>query len=287
MSRAKTRRVPTDSPRLLLIPAAIALLFLGLPLVALVARAPWPTLFDRLTSPVARDALLLSVGCATSATVLCLFFGVPLAWVLARSDGFWSRCARGLVIIPLVLPPVIGGVALLLAFGRSGVIGQQLYALTGTGLPFSTAAVVIAETFVALPFVVLTVEGSLRSANPGYLQTAASLGASPWTALRRVTLPMIGPAVAAGSILAFARALGEFGATITFAGNLPGVTQTLPLAVYSAIESDQADAVALSMILVAFSILVLVLARGRWIGWIMPRRRGHAPASVASAEAAR
>jgi molybdate transport system permease protein len=246
-------------------PAAVAVLFLVLPLIGMVIRAPWRDLPRILVDTQALEALRLSLACATSATVISLLVGVPLAWVLARSRSRWVSVLRALVTLPLVLPPVVGGVALLLAFGRLGVLGQYLDRWAGLTLPFSTAGVVLAETFVAMPFLVITVEGALRAANQGFEEVAATLGSRPFATFRRVTLPLLGPALAAGGVLCWARALGEFGATITFAGNLPGRTQTMPLAVYRAFESDPPAAVALSLVLLVVSITVLALLRDRWL----------------------
>jgi len=211
------------------------------------------------------DALWLSLVCATAAMLVSLVFGVPLAWVLARSRMPGLRLLRALVTIPLVLPPVVGGVALLLVLGRRGIIGQWLEQWFGITIPFTTGAVIIAETFVAMPFLVIAVEGAFRSANQGYDEAAATLGASRLTVFWRVTLPLIRPALVAGAVLCWARALGEFGATITFAGNLQGVTRTMPLEVYLAMERDPDAAIALSLVLLAVSVGVLFALRGRWI----------------------
>ncbi|MGA5080903.1 molybdate ABC transporter permease subunit [Streptomyces griseoincarnatus] len=259
-SRAHGRGVPLA----LLAPALIGLAFLLVPLLALVVRAPWRDLPDQLTSPAVWDALRLSLVCATTATALSLVVGVPLAWLLARTDFPGRSLVRALVTLPLVLPPVVGGVALLLALGRNGVVGRWLDEWFGVTLPFTTAGVVLAETFVALPFLVISVEGTLRAADPRFEEAAATLGASRFTAFRRVTLPLIAPGVAAGAVLAWARALGEFGATITFAGNFPGRTQTMPLAVYLALQNDPAAAIALSLVLLAVSVAVLAGLRDRW-----------------------
>jgi molybdate transport system permease protein len=245
--------------------AAVGIAFLAIPLVGLLLTTPWSRLPELLTSPVAAEALRLSVITSLSATALAIVVGVPLAWVLARSRVPGRTFIRALVTLPLVLPPVVGGVALLLAFGRRGIVGQYLYDWFGVQLPFSMAAVIMAEAFVAMPFLVITVEGALRSADPRFEEAAATLGARRWTVLRRVTLPLIGPALLAGTILAWARALGEFGATITFAGNLPGVTQTLPLAVYSALDTDRDAAIALSLVLLVASLAVLLLLRDRYL----------------------
>ncbi|MGW0912032.1 ABC transporter permease [Streptomyces sp. NPDC002784] len=259
--RPRRRLVPLP----LLLPALLGLAFLVVPLIALLVRTPWSTLPDQLTSPEVWDALRLSLLCATAATALSLFLGVPLAWLLARTDFPGRGLVRALVTLPLVLPPVVGGVALLLALGRNGVVGQWLDSWFGVTLPFTTAGVVVAETFVAMPFLVISVEGTLRAADPRYEEAAMTLGASRFTAFRRVTLPLIAPGIAAGAVLAWARALGEFGATITFAGNFPGRTQTMPLSVYLALQSDPAAAIALSLVLLAVSITVLAALRDRWM----------------------
>jgi len=228
-------------------------------------RAPWRSLPDLLVGAEVGPALRLSLLCATSATAVCLVLGVPLAWVLARGEFRGRRLVRALVAVPLVLPPVVGGVALLLLLGRRGLIGRHLEAWFGLSLPFTTTAVVIAEAFVALPFLVLAVEGALRGADRRLEDAAATLGASRLLIARRVTLPLITPGIGAGAVLCFARALGEFGATITFAGSFPGVTRTMPLEVYLALESDPPTAVALSLVLLAVSVLVLVSMRDRWL----------------------
>ena len=264
-ARRRRRGRGTGLPPLLLLPAALALAFLVLPLVALLVRAPWSTLLERLTGPGVGPALRLSLVCAGSATVLCLLLGVPLAWVLARATFPGRRLVRALVTVPLVLPPVVGGVALLLLLGRRGLLGQHLDAAFGITIPFTTPAVVIAEAFVAMPFLVIAVEGALRGADRRYEDAAATLGASRWTIFRRVTLPLVAPGVSAGAVLCFARALGEFGATITFAGSFPGVTRTMPVEVYLALESDPQTAVVLSLVLLAVSVAVLVSLRDRWL----------------------
>jgi molybdate transport system permease protein len=197
--------------------------------------------------------------------VVSLVLGVPLAWVLARAEFPGRRLVRALVTVPLVLPPVVGGVALLLVFGRRGLVGSWLDATFGVSLPFTTAGVVVAEAFVAMPFLVISVEGALRGADARYEEAAATLGASRWTAFRRVTLPLIAPGVAAGAVLCWARALGEFGATITFAGNFPGRTQTMPLAVYLALEQDLDAAIVLSLLLLLVSVTILAALRDKWV----------------------
>lgn len=247
------------------IPALLAALFLLVPLAGLLVRAPWRGLPRILADSQVLEALRLSLVCASAATAISLVLGVPLAWVLARSQVRGISVLRALVTLPLVLPPVVGGVALLLAFGRQGILGRYLDQWTGITLPFTTAGVIIAETFVAMPFLIITVEGAFRASNRGYEEAAATLGASRLTVFRTVTVPLIAPSLLAGAVLCWARALGEFGATITFAGNLPGVTQTMPLAVYLALERDPDAAVALSLVLLLVSVAVLALLRDRWL----------------------
>ncbi|MEU9739116.1 ABC transporter permease [Micromonospora chersina] len=253
-------------PLALLLPAGLGLLFLVLPLAGLLVRAPWTTLPRRLAQPGVLTALRLSLETATLATLLCVALGVPLAWLLARVEFPGRRLVRALVTVPLVLPPVVGGVALLLVFGRRGLLGSWLDATLGMTLPFTTAGVVLAEAFVAMPFLVIAVEGALRGADARYEEAAATLGAGRWTTFTRVTLPLVAPGVAAGAVLCWARALGEFGATITFAGNYPGRTQTMPLAVYLALETDVQAAIVLSLILLTVSVAILAGLRDRWVG---------------------
>lgn len=242
----------------------MALALLGLPLIALVVRAPWGRLPELLARSEVAQALVLSLGTALVATVVSLVLGIPLALVLARAAQWPAiprRLLRALVTVPLVLPPVVGGVALLLLLGRRGLIGQLL----PFQIPFSTAAVVIAQVFVAMPFLVFAVEGALRASDRRFEIAAATLGASRWTVFRRVTLPLVAPGVAAGALLCFTRALGEFGATITFAGSFPGVTQTLPVATYLELQHDPDAAIALSLMLMVVSVGVLVGLRDRWV----------------------
>lgn len=271
------RRSRPAVPALVAVLAAAAVALVALPLVGLVRRVTWTTLAEDLTSPAALDALRLSLITSTTAAALAVALGLPLAWVLARAELPFTSVLRALILLPLVLPPVVGGVALLAAFSRDGLVGGPLHDLTATGgalawlpggpvqLTFTTAGAVLAETFVALPFFVLTVEGSLRSVDRRYEEAAACLGATPARVLRRVTLPMVAPAVAAGTVLAWARALGEFGATLTFAGNVEGRTRTLPLEVYLALQDDPGRAVALSLVLLVVSLGVLVALRDRWL----------------------
>jgi molybdate transport system permease protein len=248
-----------------MLPALAGLAFLVVPLAGLIVEAPWGTLAERLADPAVLGALRLSLVTASAATVLCLVFGVPLAWLLARGELPGLRAVRALVTVPLVLPPVVGGVALLLVLGRNGLIGQYLEAWFGFSLPFTTAGVIVAEAFVAMPFLVVAVDGALRGADRRYEEAAATLGASRWLTFRRVTLPLVAPGIAAGAVLCWARALGEFGATITFAGNFPGETQTMPLAVYLALETDPEAAIVLSLVLFAVSVVVLASLRDKWI----------------------
>lgn len=249
---------------MLWVPAAVALALLVLPLVALVVRAPWSRLPELLVSSQVAPALGLSLATAAVATLVSLVLGIPLALVLSSSQHWPAvprRLLRALVTVPLVLPPVVGGAALLLLLGRKGLLGQFL----PFTLPFTPAAVIIAQVFVAMPFLVLSVEGALTSSDRRFELAAATLGASRLTVFRRVTLPLIAPGISAGALLCFTRALGEFGATITFAGNLPGVTQTIPIATYLQLQHDVPSAIVLSLVLMAVSIGVLVGLRDRWV----------------------
>jgi molybdate transport system permease protein len=257
--------VRRQRPPLALVPfAVVAVAFIVSPFLALLRRTPWSDLVSLLGSDQVGDALRLSLITSLCATAIALVLGVPLAWMLARVEFPGRALLRGIVLLPMVLPPVVGGAALLFALGRRGVIGQWLYDTFGLRLPFSTAGVVVAETFVAMPFLIITVEAALRSVDRRFEDAAATLGASRWMTFRRVTVPMIAPSLIAGAVLCWARALGEFGATITFAGNLQGRTQTMPLAVYLALEDNRDTAIALSLVLVAVSLVVLVALRDRW-----------------------
>jgi molybdate transport system permease protein len=262
---AHERRTGRAVPWPLAVPAALAVLFLLVPLGAMLLRTPWTSLARILDEGTVLEALRLSLLCATAATAVSFVVGVPLAWVLARARFRGLSLLRALVTLPLVLPPVVGGVALLLAFGRLGVVGRYLDLWFGFTLPFTTLGVIVAEAFVAMPFLVVTVEGAFRSLDRGYEEAAATLGASRFTTFRRVTLALVGPSLVAGSVLCWARALGEFGATITFAGNFPGRTQTMPLAVYLALETDLESAIVLSLILLTVSVTILASLRDRWI----------------------
>jgi molybdate transport system permease protein len=265
-SLTAARRWQSRVPILLGLPAAVAMLFLLLPLVGLLMRAPWADARSVLTNGSALQALRLSMITATVSMIIAVILGVPLAWLLARPGLHAAPLLRALITIPLVLPPVVGGVALFTVLGRSGLLGRPLYQLTGFAFPFTPYAVILAQVFVALPFLVLSVEGALRAADRRYEDAAATLGADPVTVFRRITLPLIRPGIAAGAVLAWARALGEFGATITFAGNFPGTTRTMPLQVYLALETDPRSALLLSVLLLAVSVAVLMLLRGHWVG---------------------
>jgi len=243
-------------PLSLLVPAAVGIAFLAVPLVAVLVKAPWHDLAHLVTSPAARTALRLSLECSAAALALSILVGVPLAWMLARLEFPGKSVLRALVLVPLVLPPVVGGVALLLAFGRHGLVPLHI--------AFTTRAAILAEAFVALPFLVLSVEGALLALDREYEEVAATLGSRPFATFRRVTIPLVAPALAAGSALAWARALGEFGATVTFAGSLPGVTQTLPSEIYQQLQTDPDAAIALSVVLLLVSVAVLFALRGRW-----------------------
>ena len=244
--------------------AAVTVLFFLLPLSGLVFRAPWSSMTNVITSSTSLDALRLSLIASLATTVLALLFGFPLAWMLARGQFRGKALLRGLTTLPMVLPPVVGGIALLLAYGRKGMVGEPLNAALGISLPFTLPGVIVAEAFVAMPFFVITLESGLRSMNTRLEDAARSLGAGRLTVFRRVTLPLIFPSLVAGAVLTWSRALGEFGATITFAGTLPGVTQTAPLAIYVSQSSDQLDeAIALSLVLVVVSLLVMIGTRDR------------------------
>jgi molybdate transport system permease protein len=249
-----------------LLVAAIAIMFFALPFAGLLWRAPWSTALSVLTESSVRTALWLSIRCSLWATVFALLFGVPLAWLLARVDFPGRGVVRALCTLSMVLPPVVGGVALFFSFGRRGLFGQYLDRWFDFGLPFTTWGVVVAQTFVAMPFLVLTVEAALRQLDRRFEDAARTLGGSRWYVFRRVTLPAVRPALVAGAVLAWARALGEFGATITFAGNFPGTTRTMPLATYLALETNPEEALILSLVLIAVSFAVLVGLRDRWLG---------------------
>lgn len=255
----------TTRPRWLAVPATAGLLLLVLPVLALGVRAPWSDLARDLGTPSALQALRLSLVTASAATLLAAVTGVPVALWLARGRARGRSLVRAAVTLPLVLPPVVGGVALLTAFGRTGVLGRPLERLTGLALPYTTAGVVVAEAFVGLPFLVVTVDAALRAADPGHEEVVATLGLGPTATLFRVTLPLVRDGLAAGLCLTWARALGEFGATLTFAGSFPGTTRTLPLEVYQQLELDPDTATALSVLLVGVALLVLGGLRGRWL----------------------
>lgn len=244
-------------PRWIYVPAAIGAMFVVVPLIAVAAKVDWPHFWLLISSPSSTTALVLSLKTAAASTALCLLFGVPMALVLARSGARVVQMARPLILLPLVLPPVVGGIALLYAFGRLGLIGQYLNA-GGIQIAFTTTAVVLAQTFVSLPFLVIALEGAARTAGADYEVVAATLGARPTIVWWRVTLPLLAPGLISGAVLAFARSLGEFGATLTFAGSRAGVTRTLPLEIYLQRESDADAAVALSLLLVAVAAVVVV-----------------------------
>ncbi|RKR15573.1 ABC transporter permease [Arthrobacter oryzae] len=262
-------------PRWIYVLAAAGAVFVLLPLAAVVAKVNWPQFLPLVTSESSLTALGLSLRTAAASTALCIVLGVPLALVLARGQFRGQRLLRSFVLLPLVLPPVVGGIALLYTFGRQGLLGRSLE-LAGIQIAFSTTAVVLAQTFVALPFLVVSLEGALRSAGSRYEAVAATLGARPTTVLRRVTLPLVLPGLASGAVLSFARSLGEFGATLTFAGSLQGVTRTLPLEIYLQRETDADAAVALSLLLVAVAVAVVGLSY-RGPGAAAARGSGAAP----------
>ena len=251
---------PPGVPGWIYLPAFLGAAFVLVPLVAIIARVDWADFPSLVTSESSRAAFWLSMRTSFASTLLCILLGVPMAVVLARRQFRFQGVVRSLVLLPLVLPPVVGGLALLYTFGRRGLLGESLDAL-GVQIAFSTVAVVMAQTFVALPFLVLSVEGALRTGGQRYDVVAASLGAAPTTVFRRVTLPLVMPGLVSGAVLAFARSLGEFGATITFAGSLQGRTRTLPLEIYLQRETDPDAAVALALVLVVVAVLVIGFAR--------------------------
>src|ERR1700682_6166436 len=259
----RARRARPAAPVALLVLAAVGAAFFVVPLMGLVLRTPWGATWDQLRSPDVLTALRLSLLASVSATAIAVVFGVPLAWTFARLTFPGRAVLRAVTVLPMVLPPVVGGVALLLAFGRRVLLGGWLASTFDIHLPFTTAGAIIAETFVAMPFLVITVEAGLRSMDTRFEDAARTLGASRWTVLWRVTLPLVRPSLVAGAVLCWARALGEFGATITFAGNFPGRTQTMPLAVYLALETDPDSGVVLSLVLLVLSLAVLVGLRRR------------------------
>ena len=261
MNRGIRRRPRAAVPVVAVVVGIVGAALFVLPLVGLLWRALGGDVWRAVGAPSVRTALWLSLVCSLSATACSIVLGVPLAWLQARVDFPGRALLRGITTLPIVLPPVVGGVALLFAFGRRGLLGQWLDHYFGLRLPFTTAGAVLAETFVAMPFFVLTVEGALHSMDRRLEDAARTLGAGGWTVFRRVTLPLIRPSLQAGAILCWARALGEFGATITFAGNFPGRTQTIPLAVYLALESTPEAGVVLSLVLLALSLVVLVALR--------------------------
>ena len=261
-SRRPSGLVRVGLPAWVFLPAAVGALFVLTPLIAVLLRIDWVNFVPLVTSESSRAALLLSVKTSAMSTVVCVLVGVPMALVLARVDFPGRSVLRALVLLPLVLPPVVGGIALLYTFGRQGLLGQQLEVL-GVRIAFSTTAVVLAQAFVSLPFLVVSLEGALRTAGTRYETVAATLGARPTTVLRTVTLPLVLPGLLSGAVLAFARSLGEFGATLTFAGSLQGVTRTLPLEIYLQRETDPDAAVALSLLLIVVAAAIVIASASR------------------------
>ncbi|MEL4358568.1 MULTISPECIES: ABC transporter permease [unclassified Luteococcus] len=255
-------------PRWLYLPAGLAMLLAALPILGLLVRIPWTRLVELVGQPESVAALRLSLLTCTASLVLVVLFGLPLAVLLARTRGPLAQLGRVLAVLPMVLPPVVAGLALLVTLGRRGLLGAQLSAW-GVEIGFTTLAVVLGQTFVAMPYFVVALEGALRTLDPEFERVAATLGASPTRTLTRVTLPLLAPALIGGAAMAFARALGEFGATLTFAGSLPGVTQTLPQAIYLTRESDPDGALALSFVLLVLAVVLMGLS-----GWAA-RRQPH------------
>jgi molybdate transport system permease protein len=257
----------TGTPPLLIPPAAIGAALLVVPAVALVVRAPWSKLGAIYREYQFWDALRLSIETSLEATLLSVVLGVPLAWILARRTFPGRSLLRAAVTLPLVLPPVVGGIALFFALGQHGLVGQYLYRWFGWSLPFTQFGIVLAATFVSMPFLIVTVEGALRSSDRGLEEAAATLGASRWRVFTRVTLPLITPSLALGSVLCWARAIGEFGATTIFGGNIAGSTLTMPVLVLRVfqVSGDPAAATALSLPLMLVAIVVLVTLRDKWL----------------------
>jgi molybdate transport system permease protein len=265
-ARTRARRAAgLGTPALVVPPALVGVLFLLLPVVGLVARMPWGRLGRIYHDQQVWTALRLSIESSLEATAIALVLGVPLAWVLARLRVPGLGLVRALVTFPLVLPPVIAGIALFAAFGRFGLFGTQTLWIFPGGLAFTYSAVVTAQTFVSMPFLIITVEGAFRIADRGVEEAAATLGASRSRIFLRVTLPLVAPAIVAGAVLCWARALGEFGATLLFGGNVAGRTQTLPTAVLTVFGDNPADAPALALPLMIVALLVLGALRDRWL----------------------
>jgi molybdate transport system permease protein len=254
--------VQVGLPGWIYLPATLGALFVIVPLIAILLKIDWPNFLPLVSSESSRAALVLSLKTAAASTLVCILLGVPMAMVLARSQFHGLSVLRALVLLPLVLPPVVGGIALLYTFGRQGLLGAH-FDLWGIRIAFSTTAVVLAQSFVSLPFLVVSLEGALRSAGTGYENIAATLGARPTTVLRTVTVPLVLPGLVSGAVLAFARSLGEFGATLTFAGSLQGVTRTLPLEIYLQRETDADAAVALSLLLITVAAVIVIVSGTR------------------------
>ncbi|AQA05107.1 molybdenum ABC transporter permease subunit [Mycobacterium sp. MS1601] len=256
------RLIQVGVPVWIYLPAMVGALFVVLPLIAILLKIDWANFIPLVVSESSRSALLLSLKTATASTLVCTCLGVPMAVVLARGQFPGQAVLRALVLLPLVLPPVVGGIALLYTYGRLGLLGQHLEAF-GVRIAFSTTAVVLAQSFVSLPFLVVSLEGAIRSAGSQYENIAATLGARPTTVLWTVTLPLVLPGLMSGAVLAFARSLGEFGATLTFAGSLQGVTRTLPLEIYLQRETDPDAAVALSLLLIVVAAVIVIASASR------------------------
>lgn len=253
------------TPKSLLLFAWVAASFLSLPTIYVMVRIPWSNFVEHLMLSELRETFFLSIYTSIASTLASLLFGLPLAVLLANARGKWVSALRVLTLLPIVLPPVVAGVALLLVFGRNGIVGEFLWQAFEFQIPFTPIAVVLAQTFVSMPFLVITLESALRGIDHDLSDAAASAGASRFQTLRMVTLPTINQSILAAITLAWARAFGEFGATITFAGSFPGRTQTLPISVYLALESNLEDAIILSALMIATSTIVLVVLRSRWL----------------------
>lgn len=246
--------------------AAFAVVFVVLPLLAVAWRLPWSQVGGILGEPGVRSVLWLSLRTSMIAAVLCAAVGVPTAWWLARSDSALAGVGRTAVMVPMVLPPVVGGLALLAAFGRRGLLGGPLHDWFGISLPFTQSALVLAQVFVSLPFFVVAAESAFRQLDRSHEEMAVSLGAGAARSLLAVVVPAVWPSLLAGLLLAWARALGEFGATITFAGSFPGRTQTLPMLVYAELETDWGRSLVLGALMIVVAAAILGILRSSWLG---------------------
>ena len=245
--------------------AFMAGVFVVLPLLGVAVRLPWADAWSLATSGAARRAALVSLQTSVVAALVAAVTGVPLGWWLARTRFRAVGLVRSVIVMPMILPPVVAGIALLSVFGRRGIIGQHLLEWWGISIPFTRTAVVLAQVFVSIPFLVLAVESAFRQLDAGLEDAARTLGASPMRVFLTIALPGARPAIIAGVALAWARSLGEFGASITFAGSFPGRTQTLPMSVYELVATEYDAALSVSFAMMIVSVVVIASLRGRWM----------------------